>query len=79
MDTASIVVSLLFGLLVGWGLSRQRVDPRPVAVALIAGILIGAVVRIGGIGADSSSVGGSLLLGCTAGLAGSIRALIPSQ
>lgn len=69
MDTAAAIVAVVFGGLVGWGLGRVIEDLRPVLAALIVGVATGVVVWIASLGDDPSLIGGSLVLGCTAGLA----------
>lgn len=69
MDIAAAIVAIAFGGLVGWGLGRVIEDLRPVLAALIFGVATGVVVWIASLGDDPSLIGGSLVLGCTAGLA----------
>lgn len=69
MDTAPALVAVAFGGLMGWGLGRIIEDLRPVLAALLFGIATGAVVWIASLGDDPSLIGGSLVIGCTAGLA----------
>jgi hypothetical protein len=69
MDIAVAIVAVAFGGLMGWGLGRIIEDLRPVLAALLFGIATGAVVWIASLGDDPSLIGGSLVLGCTAGLA----------
>ncbi len=70
-----MVVTVVFGLSMGWGVGRTLPDLRPAVVTYLAGMIIGAVVWIGGLGPSPNLSGGSLLLGCTAALAASARAL----
>lgn len=65
MEARAIVVAVLFGALMGWGLGRTNPDARPIAGALAASVLGGAVLAATG----SSLAGWSLVLGCGAGLA----------
>lgn len=76
MEPATMVVALVFGALMGWGLSHTLPDPRPAALTFLVGMIIGAVIRIGELGATPEMAGGSLLLGCTAALAASVRSLV---
>ncbi len=73
-----MVVALIFGVLMGWGLGLTLPDPRPAAVTFIVGMIIGAIIRIGELGSMPEMAGGSLLLGCTAALAASARSLVRS-
>lgn len=71
-----MVVALVFGALMGWGLGQTLPDSRPAALTFVVGMIIGAVIRIGELGSMPEMAGGSLLLGCTAALAASARSLV---
>lgn len=69
MDLAAALVAVAFGGLMGWGLSRRVDDRRPIFVTLMVGAAIGALIWALSLGSNPSLEGGSLLLGCLAGLA----------
>lgn len=69
MDLAAAAVAIAFGGLMGWGLSRRIDDVRPILTALVAGAVIGALMWGLSLSANPSLDGGSLVLGCLAGLA----------
>lgn len=68
MNAAAIVVAVGFGGLVGWGLGFSLPDTRPALVTLIVGLVIGAVILLTSFGSQPAMAGGSLILGCGAGL-----------
>lgn len=74
-----MAVALTFGAIMGWSLGLTLPDPRPAALVFVAGMVIGAVIRIGDLGSMPEMAGGSLLLGCTAALAASARSLVRSE
>ncbi|CAN5900785.1 hypothetical protein BH23ACT5_BH23ACT5_12110 [soil metagenome] len=67
-----MVVAVLFGLTMGWGLGRILDDLRPPLVAFAAALAVGAVTWA--VSTDTSTIagGGYLVLGCVAGLVGLI-------
>lgn len=69
MDLAAAVVAIAFGGLMGWGLSRRVDDLRPILATLVTGAVIGALMWGLSLSANPSLDGGSLVLGCIAGLA----------
>ena len=69
MDIKAVVVAVIFGTLMGWGLAGRHDDRRPPIIAVVVGFVVGATVLVADLGADPSFVGGSLLLGCAAALA----------
>ncbi|HEX2153876.1 MAG TPA: hypothetical protein VHL52_07855 [Acidimicrobiia bacterium] len=75
MSPAAIIVAIVFGALVGWGLGFRLADPRPGLVALVGGGVIGGVILVASLGPDPAISGGSLVLGCTAGLVGLVPRL----
>lgn len=69
MTVAAAVVAVGFGLLVGWGLGGRDYAPRPVLIALLAGLAVGAGILALSSGTDPSLAGWSLVLGCGGALA----------
>jgi len=64
MDGRQIAVSIGFGLLMGWGLSRVRQERRPIIWSAAAGAAIGVAVWIwAGVNGHDVSAGVSLALG----------------
>ena len=68
MDAKTLLVAVVFGALMGWGLGRFLVDLRPALAGLGFGFLWGAIVALLGLTDDPVMVGSSLMLGCAAGL-----------
>jgi hypothetical protein len=73
MATEAIVVAVIFGGLMGWGLGSFLEDIRPVVAGLLLGLACGAVVLALDLTADPGFTGLSLVLGC----AGALVALAP--
>jgi hypothetical protein len=69
MDLAAATVAIVFGGLMGWGLSHRVDDQRPILATLVVGAVIGVLMWALSLGANPSLEGGSLLLGCISGLA----------
>lgn len=69
MDIAAAAVAIAFGGLMGWGLSRRVDDLRPILATLVTGAVIGVLMWGLSLSANPSLDGGSLVLGCIAGLA----------
>ncbi len=64
MDGRQIAVSIGFGLLMGWSLSRVRHERRPIIWSAVAGAVIGvAVWTWAGMNGEDISAGVSLALG----------------
>lgn len=69
MDLAAATVAIVFGGLMGWGLSHRVDDQRPILATLVVGAVIGALMWALSLGDNPTLAGGSLLLGCISGLA----------
>jgi hypothetical protein len=72
MLALSLAVAVAFGLIMGWTLGRILDDLGPVIITLGAGSILGAVTWAMSTDASTATAGGSLLLGCAAGLVGLI-------
>lgn len=70
MSAVAIVVAVGFGGLVGWFLGFSLPDTRPALITLTAGLVVGSVILLTSFGSEPAMAGGSLILGCCAGLLG---------
>lgn len=68
MNAGAVVVAVVFGGLMGWGLRGRLDDRRPGLLAMFVGLAVG-VGALFGSGEMYRMASGSLLLGCGAGLA----------
>lgn len=73
METGAVLVSLGFGFLVGFGLAGFLPDDRrPTLVSLLVALAAGVLVLSASLGDEPALVGGSLVIGAGAGLAGTL-------
>lgn len=70
MSLGIVVVSVDFGLAMGYGLGAFLDDVRPSLLALAVALAAGVTVLSASLGPDPEAVGGSLVLGAVAGLVG---------
>src|SRR5690606_40104255 len=68
MSLGIVVVSVAFGLAMGYGLGAFLDDVRPSLLALAVALAAGVTVLSASLGPDPEAVGGSLVLGAVAGL-----------
>lgn len=66
MEFSTVIVSVLFGGLMGWGFARNSPDLTPPVVAMALGFLTGIVVWI--VDPDAVLASRTLVIGCAAGL-----------
>ena len=73
-----MIVAAVFGLLMGWSTTRRIEDLRPFLWSTVIGSAAGIGVLATGWGNQPTMVGGSLVIGCLAGLAAGLVSRAPN-